>query len=148
MKLNFLQPWAALWRCSWEHCAKAHMLSRKILALLWNQYEPLATDPKWSTTKNSSTLSQVSLPLRLKGTLAPSVALCTCACLRKGQNWPPSFHKAAHTGGVCSARGILGSAWHILDLHAGSNTFTWATDSHTKAFLHLSKRVVHVPSPL
>lgn len=86
MKFNILQPWAALWRCFWEHCAKTHMLSCPwiCLVLLWNWHEPLATDPKWRIPKNSSTLSQVSLHLRLKGTLAPSVALCTCACLRQG----------------------------------------------------------------
>lgn len=143
MKFNILQPWAALWRCFWEHCAKTHMLSCPwiCLVLLWDRHEPLAADPKWSISKNSSTLNQVSLHLRLKGTLAPSVALS-----QAGIKLTPIFSQGRTYRRCLLCQGDFGLCLaHIRDLHEDSNTFTW---SHTKPFLHLSKRVVHVPPPL
>lgn len=90
----------------------------------------------------------MSLHLTLQGTLAPCFALCMFVCLRREKTETRlSTRRHVQQFPAVSRGALCFCLAGVREPHAGSGAVTLGTNGHTKASLHLCKRVIHVALP-
>lgn len=140
MKLDFSSP-KLLCRGTPVYQHMHIVLPSNILALPWNQCGPLQLMPSYSSPKNFYTQRWVSLQLGSRRTLVTHIIYI---CLSQEQvKLNPVFPQENTDMSWVLCLDIIFCLPHIRELHAGSNAFTLGTNSHAKAFFHLTKRVIH-----